>query len=123
MSVFVKDEDGELLLTYSTYARGPDLDLTPEGRNEGRYEYPTGNTQIATGFPFGLWRARHRVAIARRCLVWPRTVPVGPVPAGAYRYEFNVANVTIIDPRNYATSESVGSVHSVVVVPGSDTMD
>ena len=52
---------------------------------------------------------------------WELTV--GPVPAGAYRYEFNVNNVTIIDPRNYATSESVSSVHSVVVVPGSDTMD
>src|SRR5579863_2205205 len=52
---------------------------------------------------------------------WELTV--GPVPAGAYRYEFNVNNVTIVDPRNYATSESVSSVHSVVVVPGSDTMD
>jgi predicted dithiol-disulfide oxidoreductase (DUF899 family) len=59
MSVFLKDEEGELFLTYSTYARGLDmllgthhyLDLTPEGRNEGGYpewprrhdEYPTVN--------------------------------------------------------------------------------
>ena len=57
LSVFLKDESGEILLTYSTYARGLDmllgthhyLDLTPEGRNEAGYpawprrhdEYPT----------------------------------------------------------------------------------
>lgn len=41
-SVFLKDEDGGIFLTYATYARGLDmllgtnhyLDLTPEGRNE-----------------------------------------------------------------------------------------
>jgi predicted dithiol-disulfide oxidoreductase (DUF899 family) len=45
LSVFLKDESGEILLTYSTYARGLDmllgthhyLDLTPEGRNEAGY--------------------------------------------------------------------------------------
>lgn len=47
-----------------------------------RGEYPTAEPCIVTGFPFGLWRARRRVAIARPCLVWPRTVPVGPVPVG-----------------------------------------
>lgn len=41
-SVFLKDDDGGIFLTYATYARGLDmlldthhyLDLTPEGRNE-----------------------------------------------------------------------------------------
>ncbi len=47
-----------------------------------RGEYPATTPRIVTGFPFGLWRAQRRVAIARHCLVWPRTVPVGPVPAG-----------------------------------------
>lgn len=45
LSVFMQDEHGEVLLTYSTYARGLDmllgthhyLDLTPEGRNEPGY--------------------------------------------------------------------------------------
>jgi len=57
LSVFLKDMDGKVLLTYSTYARGLDmllgthhyLDLTPEGRNHAGYpewprrhdEYPT----------------------------------------------------------------------------------
>jgi predicted dithiol-disulfide oxidoreductase (DUF899 family) len=57
LSVFLKDDSGEILLTYSTYARGLDtllgthhyLDLTPEGRNEAAYpawprrhdEYPS----------------------------------------------------------------------------------
>jgi predicted dithiol-disulfide oxidoreductase (DUF899 family) len=45
LSVFLKDEGGSLLLTYSTYARGLDmllgtqhyLDLTPAGRNAAGY--------------------------------------------------------------------------------------
>jgi predicted dithiol-disulfide oxidoreductase (DUF899 family) len=57
LSVFLKDESGQIMLTYSTFARGLDvllgtnhyLDLTPEGRNEPAYpawprrhdEYPT----------------------------------------------------------------------------------
>lgn len=61
VSVFLRGEDGEILLTYSTYARGLDmllgtnhyLDLTPEGRNEAGYpdwprrhdEYPTSPTK------------------------------------------------------------------------------
>jgi predicted dithiol-disulfide oxidoreductase (DUF899 family) len=61
LSVFVQDETGEILLTYSTYARGLDmllgthhyLDLTPEGRNASGYpawprrhdEYPTSSAR------------------------------------------------------------------------------
>jgi predicted dithiol-disulfide oxidoreductase (DUF899 family) len=45
LSVFAKNEAGEVFHTYSTYARGLDallganhyLDLTPEGRNDGAY--------------------------------------------------------------------------------------
>ena len=45
LSVFSKDEAGEVFHTYSTYARGLDallganhyLDLTPEGRNDAAY--------------------------------------------------------------------------------------
>jgi len=45
VSVFYKDEAGEVFHTYSTYARGLDallganhyLDITPEGRNDGAY--------------------------------------------------------------------------------------
>jgi predicted dithiol-disulfide oxidoreductase (DUF899 family) len=60
LSVFLKDESGEIFLTYATYARGLDmllathhyLDLTPEGRNESGHpkwprrhdEYPTSAT-------------------------------------------------------------------------------
>src|ERR1700722_6895782 len=58
ISVFAKNEAGDVFLTYSTYARGLDalldtnnyLDVTPEGRNRGAYpnwpkrhdEYPGG---------------------------------------------------------------------------------
>jgi enterochelin esterase-like enzyme len=53
--------------------------------------------------------------------VWEVTVP--PVPSGAYRYNFTVDGVTTIDPRNAATSESMGNVWSLVTVPGSEMMD
>jgi len=53
--------------------------------------------------------------------VWE--VKVGPVGAGAYRYNFNVDGVTVIDPRNPATSESNANTWSLAVVPGSDISD
>lgn len=53
--------------------------------------------------------------------VWEATV--GPVPAGAYRYNFNVDGVATIDPRNPATSESNNNVWSLVMVPGSELFD
>lgn len=53
--------------------------------------------------------------------VWEATV--GPIDPGAYRYNFNVGGVTVIDPRSPATSESNNNVWSLVTVPGSDFMD
>ncbi len=53
--------------------------------------------------------------------VWEATV--GPVPAGAYRYTFSVDGLTVVDPRNPATSESNANVSSLVIVPGSEFAD
>lgn len=53
--------------------------------------------------------------------VWE--VTVGPLNAGAYRYNFNVDGLTVVDPRNGAVSESLSNVWSLVVVPGSDYFD
>jgi enterochelin esterase family protein len=53
--------------------------------------------------------------------VW--TVTVGPVDPGAYRYNFNVDGVSVIDPRNPSISESNTNVWSLVYVPGSDISD
>lgn len=53
--------------------------------------------------------------------VW--TVTVGPLGPGAYRYNFNVDGLSVIDPRNSATSESNTNVWSLVYVPGSDVME
>ena len=52
--------------------------------------------------------------------VWETTV--GPVPAGAYRYNFQVDGLAVIDPRNPATSESNANTWSLVLVPGSETL-
>ena len=53
--------------------------------------------------------------------VWEITV--GPVPAGAYRYNFNVDGVATLDPRNPLTSESQNNSWSLVNVPGSEFAD
>lgn len=53
--------------------------------------------------------------------VWE--VTIGPVPAGSYRYNFNVDGVSVIDPRNPKTSESNENTWSLVNVPGADWQD
>jgi enterochelin esterase-like enzyme len=53
--------------------------------------------------------------------VWQATV--GPIEPGAYRYQFNVDGVPVIDPRNPATSESNNNVWSLVYVPGAEFED
>jgi enterochelin esterase-like enzyme len=53
--------------------------------------------------------------------VWSLTTAA--LPAGAYRYNFNVDGVATIDPRNPAISESNNNVWSLAVVPGSDLFD
>jgi uncharacterized protein (DUF58 family) len=42
--------------------------------------YPVRPPRVACGFPFGLWEASRPLEVAAPLLVWPRTVPVGPVP-------------------------------------------
>jgi enterochelin esterase family protein len=53
--------------------------------------------------------------------VWE--VTIGPIEPGAYRYNFNIDGVAVIDPRNPAVSESNNNVWSLVYVPGSDFSD
>ena len=53
--------------------------------------------------------------------VWEITI--GPIDAGAYRYNFNVNGVSVIDPRNPSTSESNNNVWSLVAVLGSEIFD
>ena len=53
--------------------------------------------------------------------VWE--VTVGPVNPGAYRYNFIVDDVQVVDPRNPATSESNMNAWSLIYVPGSPVMD
>jgi len=53
--------------------------------------------------------------------VWE--VTLGPIDSGAYRYNFNVDGVSVIDPRNPSTSESNANTWSLVHIPGADWMD
>jgi len=53
--------------------------------------------------------------------VWE--VTIGPIDPGAYRYNFNVDGIAVINPRSPFTSESNDNVWSLIYVPGSDFMD
>ena len=53
--------------------------------------------------------------------VWEATL--GPLTPGAYQYSFIVQGVQVADPRNQAMNETTTGYNSLVVVPGSDTMD
>jgi enterochelin esterase-like enzyme len=53
--------------------------------------------------------------------VWE--VLVGPLEAGAYRYNFNVDGISVIDPRNPLTSQSNVNTWSLFYLSGSDFMD
>ena len=53
--------------------------------------------------------------------VWQ--IAIGPLDAGAYRYNFNVDSVSVIDPKNTTISESNMNVWSLVYVPGAELMD
>ena len=46
--------------------------------------YPTSNSFLATGFPFGLWQARRLVTIENHLIAWPRrhTIPAAMPDAG-----------------------------------------
>jgi enterochelin esterase family protein len=50
-------------------------------------------------------------------------IALGPLDPGAYRYNFNVDGVSVIDPKNTAISESNMNVWSLVYVPGAELMD
>jgi enterochelin esterase-like enzyme len=53
--------------------------------------------------------------------LWEGKTPA--VPAGAYRYQFSVDGVSVIDPKNPRTSESNMNLWSLVQVSGSDRFD
>jgi len=53
--------------------------------------------------------------------VW--SVTLGPMEYGAYRYNFNVDGVSVIDPRSPLVSESNDNVWSMFYIPGAEFMD
>src|SRR5262245_40069864 len=53
--------------------------------------------------------------------VWE--VTVGPVTAGAYRYNFLVDGLAVVDPRNPSTSEANMNTWSLMYVSGSELTD
>jgi enterochelin esterase-like enzyme len=50
-------------------------------------------------------------------------ITVGPIEPGAYRYNFDVDGVTVLDPSNPSLSESLMNAWSLVYVPGADFME
>ena len=50
-------------------------------------------------------------------------ITVGPIPPGAYRYNFNVDGVSVLDPGSASVSESLMNAWSMVYIPGADFME
>ncbi|WP_020467974.1 DUF58 domain-containing protein [Zavarzinella formosa] len=46
-----------------------------------RGSYPLRVPSLTTGFPFGLWESKRSISVENSLIVWPKTMPVGPVPA------------------------------------------
>ncbi len=53
--------------------------------------------------------------------VW--SVTLGPIDAGAYRYQFNLDGVSVINPKSPSVSESNSNVWSLFYIPGAAFMD
>jgi enterochelin esterase-like enzyme len=68
---------------------------------------------------FGL-NLRHDMA-KRDDGVWE--LDAGPIDPGAYRYNFDVDGVSVMDPRSASVSESNGNAWSMVYVPGAGFME
>ena len=80
VSVFYKDDAGDVFHTYSTYGRGVEvmmgtynmLDLTPKGRDEGTWEWPGCATTTATN--------RHHVRRLHRSVHAAKRTPKTATP-------------------------------------------
>ncbi|HEV3436016.1 MAG TPA: DUF58 domain-containing protein [Gemmata sp.] len=81
--------------------------------------YPLMPTRLASGFPFGLWEVSRGLAVERSLLVWPRTFPVGPIPAvrGDRQVEGNVSRNKVgntgdvLGVRPYRRGDSPRRIH------------
>jgi len=86
-----------------------------------RGEYPIEQPTVGTGFPFGLQESKRAADVSTRLIVWPRTFPVGPVPAsdGADVVEGNVtrnkvgSTGDVLGVRPYRRGDSPRRIHWV----------
>jgi enterochelin esterase-like enzyme len=75
--------------------------------------------QLSSTDIFGM--ARQQSMTKTQDGIWEITI--GPIEPGAYRYNFNVDGVPVMDPRSPSVSESNGNAWSMVYVPGADFME
>lgn len=95
-------------------------EVTPDRRVTFRINAPQAQTvRVSAGDIPGLGQTG--VMTKGENGVW--TFTSSPLPPGAYRYNFNVDGVPVIDPRNPSTSVSNNNVWSLALVPGSDIFD
>ncbi|MFO0823976.1 MAG: DUF58 domain-containing protein [Gemmataceae bacterium] len=90
-------------------------EFTPEHRGI----FPSTQPQLTTGFPFGLWEKARELAIEKPLVVWPRTLPVGPIPpvSGERQVEGNVSRGKVgttgdvLGVRPYRRGDSPRRIH------------
>ncbi len=95
-------------------------EVSPEGRLTFRLRAPNAQSvRVSGGDLPGLGQGAAMTKDTNG--VWELTLD--SVKPGAYRYNFNVDGVSVIDPRNPATSESNENTWSLAHVPGAAFMD
>ncbi len=94
--------------------------VAPDGRVTFRIYAPHADT-VAVGAGDIAGSPRSRRMARDSAGVWEITIP--PLFPGAYRYEFLVDGVSVLDPRNPAVSESNERAWSLLYVAGADYMD
>lgn len=95
-------------------------EIQPDGHVTFRIFAPQAQTVRLTGsdIPGNL---RGADMTKRENGVWE--VTLGPIDPGAYRYNFNIDRVSVMDPRNPSVSESNNNAWSMFYIPGADFMD
>ncbi|MEZ6143172.1 MAG: DUF58 domain-containing protein [Zavarzinella sp.] len=84
-----------------------------------RGKYPQGGLAITTGFPFGIWQFQRLMVAENELIVWPKTVPTGPVPlfANDHQVEGSVARSKagnsgdVLGVRPYRRGDSPRRIH------------
>jgi uncharacterized protein (DUF58 family) len=110
---------GEVLLALASIQGRSQAEFRWHYEPPCRGEYPQSPPQLATSFPFGLWKRAVPVRIDSQLIVWPRTVALAPLAlaGGELRLVGGIADRTaghegeVIGTRGYRPGDLLRQMH------------